>query len=40
VDASVIALAERLAGPEVATTDRRQFYVANEARDFALYPVV
>jgi predicted nucleic acid-binding protein len=40
VDASVIALAERLADPDVATTDRRHFYIVDEARAFTLHPVV
>jgi predicted nucleic acid-binding protein len=39
VDASVIALAERLADPDVATTDRRHFYVVDEARAFTLHPI-
>jgi predicted nucleic acid-binding protein len=40
VDASVIALAERLPDLDVATTDRRHFYVVEEARSFTLNLVV
>jgi len=40
VDASVIAIAERLGDSEVATTDRRHFHAVREARVFTLYPAV
>ena len=40
VDASVIAVAERLGDLEVATTDRRHFHAVREARGFTLYPVL
>ena len=40
VDASVIAVAERLGDREVATTDRRHFHAVQEARVFTLYPTV
>lgn len=38
VDASVIAVAERLGDSDIATTDRRHFYAVREARAFTLYP--
>lgn len=40
VDASVIAIAERLGDSDVATTDRRHFHAVREARVFTLYPVL
>ncbi|MGH3973661.1 MAG: type II toxin-antitoxin system VapC family toxin [Pseudonocardiaceae bacterium] len=40
VDASVIAIAERLGDLEVATTDRRHFHAVREARVFTLYPAL
>jgi predicted nucleic acid-binding protein len=40
VDASVIAVAERLGDFEVATTDRRHFHAVREARVFTLYPTL
>ncbi len=40
VDASVIAVAERLGDRDIATTDRRHFYAVREARGFTLHPVV
>ncbi|MCA1677414.1 MAG: PIN domain-containing protein [Actinobacteria bacterium] len=41
VDASVIAIAERLGDRDVATTtDRRHFYAVAEARGFTLHPAV
>jgi predicted nucleic acid-binding protein len=40
VDASVIAVAERMSDTDIATTDRRHFYAVREARAFRLYPAV
>ncbi|MGH3814907.1 MAG: type II toxin-antitoxin system VapC family toxin [Pseudonocardiaceae bacterium] len=40
VDASVIAVAERLSDRDIATTDRRHFYAVSEARAFILHPAV
>jgi predicted nucleic acid-binding protein len=40
VDASVIAVAERLGDSDVATTDRRHFHAVRGARVFTLYPVL
>lgn len=40
VDASVIAVAERLGDSDVATTDRRHFHAVQEARGFTLYPAL
>jgi predicted nucleic acid-binding protein len=40
VDASVIAVAERLGDVDVATTDRRHFHAVREARGFTLHPAL
>ncbi|MCA1604292.1 MAG: hypothetical protein LC775_02140 [Acidobacteria bacterium] len=40
VDASVIAIVERLGDHDIATTDRRHFYAVAEARGFTLYLAV
>lgn len=40
VDASVIAVAERLGDRDIATTDRLHFYAVPEARTFTLHPAV
>lgn len=40
VDASVIAVAERLGDRDVATTDRRHFFAVREARGFTLHPAI
>lgn len=40
VDASVIAVAERLSDSDIATTDRRHFYAVSEARAFTLHPAI